>query len=159
MHRRLIPAALCATAVLVLAGCGQDSRAAEAIDPATSDPATSDSAVPAGSPAAESPAAESPGDPGTTESIAQWPATGCDARSVLSVDYGRMPTGYATPEEAVTEANVGGIPEGEVVLAPAEDKGPARVWVLDPETQEIAAEVTVFRGPEGWFVDGVITCG
>ena len=48
-----------------------------------------------------------------------------------------------------------------LTLAPASAtsaKGPAQVWVVDPATNEILAEVSVFRGPDGWFVDGVMTC-
>jgi len=29
---------------------------------------------------------------------------------------------------------------------------------VDPASNEILASVSVFRGPDGWFVDGVMTC-
>jgi hypothetical protein len=77
---------------------------------------------------------------------------------VVSVDYGRMPPGYRTPEEAVENSPDVGLPDGVLTLAPYAGKGPAQVWVVDPGTDEIQAEVSVFRGPDGWFVDGVMTC-
>ena len=79
----------------------------------------------------------------------------------VSVDYGRMPTGFDTPEEAVENGAAADIPDGVLTLAPASAtsaKGPAQVWVVDPATNEILAEVSVFRGADGWFVDGVMTC-
>ena len=71
-------------------------------------------------------------------SLAQWPATGCDSRAVVSVDYGRMPTGFGTPEEAVENGAAADIPDGVLTLAPASAtsaKGPAQVWVVDPAHQ------------------------
>ena len=43
-------------------------------------------------------------------------------------------------------------------ISPYVAKGPAQVWVVDPGSNEILASVSVFRGPDGWFVDGVMTC-
>jgi hypothetical protein len=130
--------ALACAAVLALVGCGQatgPARPAPAADPI--------------------PAAGGQLDP----SLAQWPATGCDGRSVVSVDYGRMATGWRTPQQAVEHSPAGDLPAGVLRLAPVESaKGPAQVWVVDPVTNEIQAEVSVFRGPDGWFVDGVMTC-
>jgi hypothetical protein len=85
---------------------------------------------------------------------------------VASLDYGRMATGWKTPEEAVEHSPAGDIPEGDLTMAPASAddeagdpaKGAAQVWVVDPGTNEIQAQVSVFRGPDGWFVDGVMTC-
>ena len=90
--------------------------------------------------------------------MAQWPAIGCDSSSVVSVDYGRMPTGFDTPEEAVEHSPAVGLPDGVLTMAPYAGKGPAQVWVVDPGTEEIQAQVSVFRGPDGWFVDAVMTC-
>ena len=98
------------------------------------------------------------GSTGLDPSLAQWPATGCGSRSVVSVDYGRMPTGYGTPEEAVENSPAAGVPDGVLTMAPDAGKGPAQVWVVDPDSNEILASVSVFRGPDGWFVDGVMTC-
>jgi hypothetical protein len=80
---------------------------------------------------------------------------------VASVDYGRTPPGWKTPEEAVAHSPAGDIPEGVLTMAPASAgsaKGPAQVWVVDPDTHEIKAQVSVFQGPDGWVVDGVMTC-
>jgi hypothetical protein len=153
-HRRLIPAALACAAVLALAGCGS------ADEPTAVDEA--------GSPGA---ATTTPGDTptsnggaGTADSTGtlpppMWPATGCDSRSVVSIDYGRMPSGYATPQEAVAHSQPGEVPDGDLQVAPAQAKGPGVVLVVDPDSNEILAQVTVFKGPDGWYVDGVTTCG
>ena len=50
------------------------------------------------------------------------------------------------------------MPDGVLTMAPDAGKGPAQVWVVDPGSNEILAPVSVFRGPDGWFVDGVMTC-
>jgi hypothetical protein len=147
MIRRLASTALACAAVLVLAGCGQATEAPEAT--AASGPAT----TPVGGGVSGSTGSVDP-DP----SLAQWPATGCEARSVASVDYGRMPTGFDTPEEAVEHSPAVGLPDGVLTMAPYAGKGPAQVWVVDPGTEEIQAQVSVFRGPDGWFVDAVMTC-
>jgi hypothetical protein len=139
---------------LALAGCGQAGEPETATDPVGS----SSSAVPSGEAASgDTPTSEGPSQ---MSDLPQWPAT-CQSRSVVSVDYGRMPPGYGTPEEAVQHATAAGIPDGTPVLAPADltgGKGPAQVWVVDPQSGEILAQVSVFRGPDGWFVDGVMTC-
>ncbi len=69
-----------------------------------------------------------------------------------------MPTGFDTPEEAVENGPAVGLPDGVLTQAPYSGKGPAQVWIVDPVTDEIQAEVSLFRGPDGWFVDGVMTC-
>jgi hypothetical protein len=151
---RLAPAAALAGVALVLAGCGQ-ATGSEAVAPDPSAPSsTTAGGGTSGTPGSDAPASSDP-DP----TLAQWPANGCDARSVVSVDYGRMPTGFDTPEEAVENSPAAGLPEGVLTLAPYAGKGPAQVWVVDPGTDEIQAEVSVFQGPDGWFVDGVMTCG
>jgi hypothetical protein len=143
MIRRLASAALACATVLVLAGCGADPV-----------PTSVPEAAPVGDGASGSTGSIDP-DP----SLAQWPANGCEARSVVSVDYGRMPTGFDTPEEAVEHSPAVGLPDGVLTMAPYAGKGPAQVWVVDPGTEEIQAQVSVFRGPDGWFVDAVMTCG
>ena len=154
MNRRLIPAAALSCALIVLAGCGQATEATD--QPGTT---AADDPIPASgaSGGGVSGSTGSTGSTGLDPSLAQWPATGCGSRSVVSVDYGRMPTGYGTPEEAV-ENSPAGLPEGVLTMAPDAGKGPAQVWVVDPGSNEILASVSVFRGPDGWFVDGVMTC-
>ena len=63
-----------------------------------------------------------------------------------------------TPQEAVENSPAAGLPEGVLTMAPDAGKGPAQVWVVDPGSNEILASVSVFRGLDGWFVDGVMTC-
>jgi hypothetical protein len=158
MNRRLIPAlALTCAALFGLAGCGQATEAPEAT--AADDP------VPTSGPSSDSVGGGVSGSTGSADgldpSLAQWPAAGCDSRSVVSVDYGRMPNGFGTPVEAVENSPAVGLPAGVLTMAPASadsGKGPAQVWVVDPATNEILAQVSVFRGPDGWFVDGVMTC-
>ena len=162
MNRRLLPAlALTCAALFGLAGCGQATEAPEVT--ATDDPVPTSG--PDDVPADDSVGGGTSGSTGSTDgldpSLAQWPATGCDSRAVMSVDYGRMPNGFGTPEEAVENGAAPDVPDGVLTLAPASAtsaKGPAQVWVVDPATNEILAEVSVFRGPSGWFVDGVMTC-
>jgi hypothetical protein len=153
MIRRLASAALACAAVLVLAGCGQATEAPEATAAADPVPTSGPEATPVGGGVSGSTGSTDP-DP----SLAQWPANGCEARSVVSVDYGRMPTGFDTPEEAVEHSPAVGLPDGVLTMAPYAGKGPAQVWVVDPGTDEIQAQVSVFRGPDGWFVDAVMTC-
>ncbi len=147
---RLGGAALSCASLLVLAGCGQATEAPQAT--AADEPAPTSGATGGG-------VSGSGGATDPDPSLAQWPAAGCDARSVVSVDYGRMPPGYRTPEEAVENSPAVGLPDGVLTLAPYAGKGPAQVWVVDPDSEEIQAQVSVFRGPDGWFVDGVMTCG
>ena len=148
MNRRLMSAAL-SCALLVLAGCGQATEATD--QPGAS---AADDPIPTSGPSGGGVSGSTGFDP----SLAQWPATGCGSRSVVSVDYGRMPTGYDTPEEAVENSPAAGVPDGVLTMAPDAGKGPAQVWVVDPASNEILASVSVFRGPDGWFVDGVMTC-
>lgn len=156
MNRRLIPAAALSCALLVLAGCGQVTQA-------TSQPGTTaaDDPVPTSGASGGGVSGSTGSTAGSTRldpSLAQWPATGCGSRSVVSVDYGRMPAGFRTPEEAVENSPAAGVPDGVLTMAPDAGKGPAQVWVVDPDSNEILASVSVFRGPDGWFVDGVMTC-
>jgi len=164
--RQLGSAAALSCALLVLAGCGQATEATD--QPGTT---AADDPIPTSGPASDTAGggvSESTGSTGSTDSaagstgldpsLAQWPATGCGSRSVVSVDYGRMPTGYGTPEEAVENSPAAGVPDGVLTMAPDAGKGPAQVWVVDPGSNEILASVSVFRGPDGWFVDGVMTC-
>ena len=157
--RQLGSAAALSCALLVLAGCGQATEAPDqpgttaADDPIPTSGASGDGV--SGSTGSTDSAA---GSTGLDPSLAQWPATGCGSRSVVSVDYGRMPTGYGTPEEAVENSPAAGVPDGVLTMAPDAGKGPAQVWVVDPGSNEILASVSVFRGPDGWFVDGVMTC-
>ena len=150
--RQLGSAAALSCALLVLAGCGQATEATD--QPGTT---AADDPIPTSGPSGGG-VSGSTGSIGLDPSLAQWPATGCGSRSVVSVDYGRMPTGYGTPEEAVENSPAAGVPDGVLTMAPDAGKGPAQVWVVDPGSNEILASVSVFRGPDGWFVDGVMTC-
>ena len=153
MNRRLIPAlALTGAALFGLAGCGQATEATDQPGASAADDPIPTSGASGGG------VSGSTGSAGLDPSLAQWPATGCGSRSVVSVDYGRMPTGYDTPEEAVENSPAAGVPDGVLTMAPDAGKGPAQVWVVDPDSNEILASVSVFRGPDGWFVDGVMTC-
>ena len=157
-RRQLGSAAAVTCALIVLAGCGQATEAPETT--AAADPIpTSDAS---GGGVSGSTGGSTDGSTGGSTrldpSLAQWPATGCGSRSVVSVDYGRMPAGYGTPEEAVENSPAAGLPDGVLTMAPDLGKGPAQVWVVDPDSNEILASVSVFRGPDGWFVDGVMTC-
>ena len=87
-----------------------------------------------------------------------WPGLGCGSRAVGSVAYVSTPTGEVSPEEAVDGTSVPGLPDGVVKPAPSSGKGPLLFWIVDPETDEVHAEVSVHRGPDGWFVSGVMTC-
>ena len=149
MNRRLMSAAALSCALLVLAGCGQATEATD--QPGAS---AADDPIPTSGPSGGGVS----GSTGLDPSLAQWPATGCGSRSVVSVDYGRMPTGYDTPVEGVENSPAAGVPDGVLTMAPDAGKGPAQVWVVDPASNEILASVSVFRGPDGWFVDGVMTC-
>jgi hypothetical protein len=154
--RQLGTAAALSCAVIVLAGCGQATEATD--QPGTTvaaDPIPTSGASGGGVSGSTGSAA---GSAGLDPSLAQWPATGCGSRSVVSVDYGRMPTGFDTPQEAVENSPAAGLPDGVLTMAPDSGKGPAQVWVVDPGSNEILASVSVFRGPDGWFVDGVMTC-
>ena len=153
MNRRLIPAlALTGAALFGLAGCGQATEATD--QPGAS---AADDPIPTSGPSGGG-VSGSTGSTGLDPSLAQWPATGCGSRSIVSVDYGRMPNGFGTPEEAVENSPAAGVPDGVLTMAPDAGKGPAQVWVVDPDSNEILASVSVFRGPDGWFVDGVMTC-
>ena len=162
MNRRLLPAlALTCAALFGLAGCGQATEAPEVTAADDPVPTSGPDDVSDGGGTSGSTGSADDLDPSLDPSLAQWPATGCDSRAVMSVDYGRMPNGFATPEEAVENGAAADVPDGVLTLAPASAtsaKGPAQVWVVDPATNEILAEVSVFRGPDGWFVDGVMTC-
>ena len=155
--RQLASAAALSCVLLVLAGCGQATEATD--QPGTT---AADDPIPTSGPASDTAgggvSGSTGGSTGLDPSLAQWPATGCGSRSVVSVDYGRMPTGYGTPQEAVENSPAAGLPEGVLTMAPDAGKGPAQVWVVDPGSNEILASVSVFRGPDGWFVDGVMTC-
>jgi hypothetical protein len=154
MNRSLISAtALTCAALFGLAGCGQATEATD--QPGTT---AADDPIPTSGTSGGGVSGSTGGSTGLDPSLAQWPATGCGSRSVVSVDYGRMPTGYGTPEEAVENSPAAGLPEGVLTMAPDAGKGPAQVWVVDPDSNEILASVSVFRGPDGWFVDGVMTC-
>ena len=158
--RQLGSAAALLCALIVLAGCGQATEATD--QPGTTaadDPIPTSGASGGGvSGSTGSSTDAAVGSTGLDPSLAQWPATGCGSRSVVSVDYGRMPTGYDTPEEAVENSPAADVPDGVLTMAPDAGKGPAQVWVVDPDSNEILASVSVFRGPDGWFVDGVMTC-
>jgi hypothetical protein len=151
--RQLGSAAALSCALLVLAGCGQATEATDQPGTTAADDPISTSGASGGGVSGST-----GGSTGLDPSLAQWPATGCGSRSVVSVDYGRMPTGYGTPQEAVENSPAAGLPEGVLTMAPDAGKGPAQVWVVDPGSNEILASVSVFRGPDGWFVDGVMTC-
>ena len=158
MTRRLAPAALILAALLGLAGCGQATEAPEAT--AADDPVGGGVSGSSGSADPDTPVQYPSQSPSQSAVQPQWPSIGCESRSVVSVDYGRMPTGFDTPEEAVENSPAVGLPAGELSMAqaPYTGKGPAQVWIVDPVTDEIQAQVSVFRGPDGWFVDGVMTC-
>ena len=139
VNRRLslIPAlipALALGALLALAGCGSS-------DEPTAVDAGSDSTV-----------APSTSTPGTV-----W-AADCSP-STSSLDYGREPEGWKTPEEAVAHAGDLGIPDGTLMLAPEKAHAPMSVYVVDDATGTILASVSVFQGSTGFYVDGVTTCG
>ncbi len=146
MNRRLTSLLICGASAIALSGC------ATAGSEVARDPAT----IVTAAPVADGDQPESDSGPGLPP--AQWPATGCDARAVTSVGYRNAPPGFATPEEAIGQSTAGNIPDGDVVAAPDPGKGPARFWVVDPDTGEVQAEVSVTRGPTGWYVDGVVTC-
>jgi hypothetical protein len=160
--RRAAAAVLTGVALVALAACGQAAEPPEATsadDPVRTsgpEPGSAGGGV-SGSTGSDTPTSNG-GDVAQFPSLAQWPAAGCDSRSVVSVDYGRMPPGFDTPEEAVENSPAAGLPEGVLTMAPDSGKGPAQVWIVDPGTNEIQAQVSVFRGPDGWFVDGVMTC-
>ena len=158
MNRSLISAlALTGAGLFGLAGCGQATEATD--QPGTT---AADDPIPTSGSASDTAgggvSGSNGGSTGLDPSLAQWPATGCGSRSVVSIDYGRMPTGFGTPEEAVENSPAAGVPDGVLTMAPDAGKGPAQVWVVDPDSNEILASVSVFRGPDGWFVDGVMTC-
>jgi hypothetical protein len=153
MNRSLISTLVLTGAILLgLAGCGQATEATD--QPGTT---AADDPIPT-SGASGGGVSGSTSSTGLDPSLAQWPATGCGSRAVVSVDYGRMPTGFGSPEEAVENSPAAGVPDGVLTMAPDSGKGPAQVWVVDPGSNEILASVSVFRGPDGWFVDGVMTC-
>jgi hypothetical protein len=152
--RQLGSAAALTCALIVLAGCGQATDATD--QPGTT---AADDPIPTSGGSGGGVSGSTGGSTaGLDPSLAQWPATGCGSRSIVSVDYGRMPTGFDTPEEAVENSPAAGVPDGVLTMAPDAGKGPAQVWVVDPDSNEILASVSVFRGPDGWFVDGVMTC-
>jgi len=155
MNRSLISAlAVTGAALIVLAGCGQATEATD--QPGTT---AADDPIPTSGGSGGGVSGSTGGSTaGLDPSLAQWPATGCGSRSIVSVDYGRMPTGFDTPEEAVENSPAAGVPDGVLTMAPDAGKGPAQVWVVDPDSNEILASVSVFRGADGWFVDGVMTC-
>ena len=112
--RRVAPAALAAAGSHWLAAVRRPGQ----VPPP---PTTAPSSAPTWPPAAGSSGGPTPGtarlerpDP----SLAQWPAV-VDSRSVTSVDYGRMATGWGTPEEAVEHSPAGDIPDGVLTPAPA----------------------------------------
>ncbi len=146
MKRRPLPATtlvpLAVATLLVLAGCGQateatDTGAGSAAAPSSSAP-TVDASLPTSDPT--------------------WPATGCANRVSSELDYAREPKGWKTPLEAVAHAPNLGLPDGTLVLAPAEAHTETQVWVVDVATNTILASVSVFPGSAGFFVDGVTTC-
>jgi hypothetical protein len=152
--RQLGSAAALTCALIVLAGCGQATDATD--QPGTT---AADDPIPTSGGSGGGVSGSTGGSTaGLDPSLAQWPATGCGSRSIVSVDYGRMPTGFDTPEEAVENSPAAGVPDGVLTMGPDAGKGPAQVWVVDPDSNEILASVSVFRGPDGWFVDGVMTC-
>jgi hypothetical protein len=153
---------LCAAAAIVLGGCGQATRSDAQPESATDPTSVSTAESPTADSPASSAAAPQPSDQLSDQlsDLPQWPAA-CRSRSVVSVDYGRMPQGYASPEEAVAHAGAADIPDGTPMLAPGAATGTvgsAQVWVVDPQSDKILAQVSVFRGPDGWFVDSVMTC-
>jgi hypothetical protein len=154
--RQLGSAAALSCALLVLAGCGQATEATDQPGTTAADAPIPTSGASGGGVSGST--GSTAGSTGLDPSLAQWPAAGCGSRSVVSVDYGRMPTGFGTPEEAVENSPAAGVPDGVLTMAPDAGKGPAQVWVVDPVSNEILASVSVFRGPDGWFVDGVMTC-
>jgi hypothetical protein len=147
--RRSALAAMAGAAALTLVGCGGDAGPTAVDDPSTPTRAAG-GGVSGSSGSAATPA-------GLDPSLAQWPS-GCDSRAMASIDYGRLPRGWKTPEEAVAHSPAGDIPTGVLTMAPDAGKGPAQVWVVDPDSNEIEAQVSVFQGPDGWYVDGVMTC-
>ena len=150
MSRRPSPAAvgcaaLACAALLALAGCGAGAEPT-AVD-AGSDPTTAGS-LPTGDTPTSSDASAEP----------SWPAVGCESRASSSFDYRREPKGWKTPEEAVAHTELPGLPDGTLVLAPAEPHTQTQVWVVDEATGTILASVSVFPGSTGFYVDGVTTC-
>ena len=128
MIRRLASTARAScAAVLVLAGCGQATEAPEATAAADPVPTSGPETTPVGGGVSGSTGSIDP-DP----SLAQWPATGCEARSVVSVDYGRMPTGFDTPEEAVEHSPAVGLPDGVLTWRPTPARAPRRCGSSTP---------------------------
>jgi hypothetical protein len=147
MNRRLASAAVALAALFALAACGSDQPTA--VD-AGSDPTVTPSTATSSTAVGETSASADVAPP-------TW-AADCDDRSTSSIDYGREPKGWKTPEEAVEHAGNLDLPAGTLVLAPAEPNTPPSVYVVDDATDTILAAVTVFPGASGFYVDGVQLC-
>jgi hypothetical protein len=145
MNRRLASApasiAVALVALLALSACGSDQPTA--VD-AGSDPTSAPSTAAGDTTPADAPEPT-------------W-AADCTSRSTSSFDYGREPKGWKTPEEAVEHAGNLDLPDGTLVLAPAEPNTPTSVYVGDDTSNTILAAVTVFPGSTGFYVDGVQLC-
>ncbi len=145
MNPRLLPAALGLAAVLALAGCGQGTETAD--DPTTTSASESTSSAIASTGAAAPQAVD-----------ATWPETGCDSHSMLSIDYGREPQGFGSPEEAALDWAATELDGVVTMVVPAKAHAPTGVALVDPTTNEIQVQVTVIKGTTGWWVDGVESC-
>ena len=146
MKRRLLAPALLLGAIVTLSACGS---------------AGGTSAADAGA----DPTAPASADAATTSTGPAWPAD-CTDRAMSSIDSGRAPQGWKTPEEAIAHAADSTIPDGTVVVAPADAGsdavGTMTVWVVDDATSTILASVHLTSAPAGagggLYVDGVETC-
>lgn len=90
----------------------------------------------------------------TTNGTPHWPTEGCETHSASSIDYVADAAGADTRDEALAQYN----PDGLSVVH--EKKRPHRVarWLLVDEDDQIVRAVSMFKGSNGWLVDGVEEC-
>jgi hypothetical protein len=115
-------------AAAVLAGCGSQDATPAAKDPGSAPP---------GAPVAP-----------------HWPAKGCDVRSGSSIDYVADARGAATPRQALATYR----PAGTTVVRAKSKPHREAAWLVVDDDNEIVRSVTMFRGSNGWLVDGVEEC-
>ncbi|MFN8189458.1 MAG: hypothetical protein U0R78_03290 [Nocardioidaceae bacterium] len=101
-------------------------------------------------------AVDDPTDEPTVAATPHWPAD-CGVHSGMAIDYAEDASGPPTREEAIlAEAPGAGY---RLVKVPHEPHQQAAWWIVDVETNEIYAQVTAWKGDNGWLVDGVEKCG
>jgi hypothetical protein len=100
-------------------------------------------------------AVEDPTDEPTVATTPHWPAD-CGAHSGMNIDYAEDASGPPTREEAILAEAPG---EGyRLVKVPPEPHRQPAWWIVDVETNEIYAQVTAWKGDNGWLVDSVEKC-